>query len=279
VIGSKGTYYGMIIVAAAVFLFSILRLASYTIDARQSNKQLKEARELYQADSAAGEFEQIQIQKSFPIESPYPYARQEVPSIQHNVTLNDPQNILQVQDRFKPLLEVNSDVIGWIKIEDTVIDYPVVQGEDNEYYLTRDLKQQNNVNGSIFMDYRNQVDSEEQHWIVYGHNMKNKTMFMALLNYESKWYFDHHSFIEFDTLYANKKWKVFSAYFTNTKDDYIRTDFASDQEYREFLAVLQNKSLHKTELSLTEADQILTLSTCSNTNDEARFVVHAKLLR
>ena len=126
------------------------------------------------------------------------------------------------------------------------------------------------------MDYRNQIAKPEKHWILYGHNMKNKSMFMSLLNYESKWYFEHHSYIEFDTLYDKQTWQVFSAYLTDESDDYIQTSFHTDSEYNGFLMDIRQRSLHTTNVTLSENDTILTLSTCSYVNEQARFVVHAK---
>ncbi|RKP58071.1 SrtB family sortase [Cohnella endophytica] len=274
---NKMIHYSLLTAAIAVFLFAIVKLSTYYADAHRNKEQLQEARQLYR---------QTQAKAPPPILSPVNQPRinelsisKDPISVPATASGEPPQPIdRSIQDRFKPLLEINADVIGWLQIADTAIDYPVVQSEDNEYYLTKDLDRKNNVNGSIFMDYRNDIDMRQKHWILYGHNMKNKTMFMPLLHYESRWFFENHSTIEFDTLYDNLKWQVFSAYFTNASDDYLQTEFDSDEQYEAFLLSLQKKSLHKTDMTLSATDTILTLSTCSNTHDDARFVVHARLI-
>jgi sortase B len=275
----KGVYYGTLAATVAVFVFAVVKLTGYYADAHRSGRQMAEARELIHAEASATS-DVARRAKPLSVQSAVAIATQvsdkQDQSSQALPLLPSPP---LVQERFKPLLSVNPDVIGWVRIEDTIIDYPVLQSKDNEYYLTRDLDRKPNVNGSIFMDYRNDASSlQGKHAILYGHNMKNKSMFMALLNYESRWYFDNHSTIEFDTLYGDQKWQVFSAYFTTTAEDYIRTDFDSKEQYYDFLIDLQSRSLHKTDVTLSKTDTILTLSTCSNSSDDRRFVVHARLI-
>ena len=154
----------------------------------------------------------------------------------------------------------------------------VVQAEDNEFYLTRGFERQPNVNGSIFMDYRNGPGAD-RHLIVYGHNMKNGTMFTPLLKYESRYYFDAHPVIELNTLYEDTRWEIFSVHFTDIHHDYIRVDFAGDDDYLAFAQDLQSRSLHPTDIELRADDIILTLSTCTSISDESRFAVHARLIR
>jgi sortase B len=181
--------------------------------------------------------------------------------------------------KFNDLVKQNKDIVGWIKINNTKIDYPVTQADNNEFYLAYDVNKIKNAAGSIFMDYRNQVGSLNRNIIVYGHDMNNGSMFADLLSYESKWNFDNKSIIAFDTLYADGKWKIFSAYTTNFQFDYIKTDFRSTEEYMAFLDTIKAKSIHKSDVELTGDDTILTLSTCSYAFDDARFVVHAKLIK
>jgi sortase B len=270
----KWCYYGLLAAFVVVFLLSAGRLAAYFRDTQQSQEQWQEVKKLYKAPSKNNP--QIKTVTKHATQN----SDQKIAPTQPE-TVSVPErhpDLSAIQERFNPLLEVNDDVIGWVRIDDTAIDYPVVQSDDNEYYLGRDLHKKDNVNGSIFMDYRNRIEQPAAHWILYGHNMKNKTMFMSLLNYESRWYFDNHSIIVFDTLYDDKKWQVFSAYFTDTNDDYLRTDFPDDGDFLSFIQDLQGKSLHRTDTELSANDSILTLSTCSNSNDDARFVVHAKLI-
>jgi sortase B len=183
----------------------------------------------------------------------------------------------QIQEKFKALIAKNEDVIGWLKLDNTVIDYPVTQSNDNEFYLEHDVNKQKNQAGSIFMDYRNNLELSNRNLILYGHDMLDKSMFAAILSYESKYYWDAHPIIHFDTKFNNQDWEVFSAYTTDVDFDYIQTDFKSNKEYNQFLQLIQQKSVHPSTLKLAEDDTILTLSTCSYAFNNARFVVHARL--
>lgn len=104
-------------------------------------------------------------------------------------------------------------------------------------------------------------------------------MFADILTYESRWNFENRDIIQFDNLYENQTWQIFSAYRTNVDFDYIQTDFSSDEEYMQFLETIQSESLHKTDIVLSKHDKILTLSTCSNRNSVHRFTVHAVLVK
>ncbi|NTW71548.1 MAG: class B sortase [Eubacteriaceae bacterium] len=182
----------------------------------------------------------------------------------------------EVSGKFTELQKVNGDTAGWIKIDDTMIDYPVVRTIENEYYLAHDFYKNESKAGTIFMDYRNLGDGIDRNVILYGHNMKDGSMFKDLMKYKDRSFFDSHRFIQFDTLLEETKWEIFSVYVTGTDFYYIDTDFSTDEEYQVFLDTLQKKSLFPTDVRLTAADQILTLSTCSYEFDNARFVVQAR---
>ena len=174
-------------------------------------------------------------------------------------------------------MTTNEDVVGWITIPDTRIDYPVVQGKDNKFYLDHDLNQRKSVGGTIFMDYRANVETLTGNIVLYGHHMKNGSMFTALMGYKDKTFFQEHPIIEYNTPDSRTKWQIFSAYVTNTKFYYIETKF-TDETFRDFLTTISKKSKFRTDIPLNEIDAILTLSTCTYEFDDARFVVHAKRL-
>jgi len=248
-----------VVAAALAFLFSVWKIGAYALDGYENKKTYGEIRSVYYGPSAG--------------EAPFSPLLPDAPVL-HSV----PAEKRLVNPKFEPLLERNGDVVGWVRIEGTRIDYPVVQAEDNAYYLHRDVDGERNAAGSIFMDYRNDAGGKDRHLIVYGHDMKNKTMFASLLEYESRWNFENKAVIEFDTLYADGRWAIFSAYTTSSSFDYIRTEFASDEDYEQFLATIQAKSLHASDIEVSAEDTILTLSTCSSAFEDARFVVHAKHL-
>lgn len=183
-----------------------------------------------------------------------------------------------VRERFKELLLLNPDTVGWITIQNSNIDYPVVQAEDNDYYLHHSFQRKKNAAGAVFMDFRNQSDENNYNTILYGHQMKNGTMFQTLDNYLDKTFFEENRYIQFDNLYQDRKWEVFSVYITPVSFNYIRTKFESDHDYSDFLRTIADKSLHSAEVDLHSGDRILTLSTCNYEFDNARLVVHAKLV-
>jgi sortase B len=178
--------------------------------------------------------------------------------------------------RYMSLLDVNSDLVGWVSVPGTVIDYPVVQADDNDFYLRRDIHKQAASGGAIFMDYRSDSKGQGRHTILYGHHMRNGTMFKELEKFKNAEFFEQNGYVRFDTLFAEIEWEVFSVYITDTTFPYIQVSFSSDEEYVDFLKRIQNKSIYQKDIELNAEDQILTLSTCTYEYDDARFVVHAR---
>ncbi|WP_026672662.1 class B sortase [Alkalihalobacterium bogoriense] len=184
-----------------------------------------------------------------------------------------------IRSQFGPLLEINKDIVGWITVDGTVIDYPIVRAVDNEYYLNRSFKHEETRAGSIFMDYRNNVEMNNRNIILYGHRMRDGSMFTQLNQYLEEDFFYSHPIFYFDTLYKGYDVEVFSAYLTTTDFYYIETDFQSDADYQTFIERLKEKSLFESDVTIEETDQIITLSTCDYTldRDTGRLVVHGKL--
>ena len=172
----------------------------------------------------------------------------------------------------------NEDYRGWIKVENTNIDYPILQGNDNAYYLDKDINKEYLASGSIFMNYLNNGFNDEN-TVLFGHNMKNGTMFGQLKKYKESDFFYGNNDIDIELSNGdNLKYKVFSVYITNVEDNYIKTKFDNKDEYKDFLERIKNKSIYKSEIDLNEDDKIITLSSCSYEFDDARIVVHGKLI-
>lgn len=186
-----------------------------------------------------------------------------------------------VRDCFATVLGENPDIVGRISIEGLGIQYLVTQCGDNSYYLSHGYDNSRSRSGAIFMDYRCDADAcpPAGHYVLYGHNMKNGSMFHKLKQYTDRQVFDSVRTIRFDTLYEDYEWEVFSAYVTGTDFNYIETSFSDGGEWLAFLRQLQEKSLYQTDVTLSADDVVLTLSTCSYEFDDARFVVHARLIR
>lgn len=176
------------------------------------------------------------------------------------------------------LSNINQDYVAWIEIHNTNINYPVVQSKDNEYYLKRDIYKNYLASGSIFLDYRNN-DFSDKNTVIYGHYMRNNTMFAQLKKFKEKSFFNINNTIKIlKTNGEILEYKVFSAYTTSATDNYTQISFNSDEEYKNFLNKIIAKSLFETNETLNIDDKILTLSTCSYEFDNARTVVHAKLI-
>lgn len=178
---------------------------------------------------------------------------------------------------FEELLKKNTDTIGYLSVNNTKINYPVVQASTNSYYLNRDFNKRKNSMGWIFMDYRNDAKELNKNTIIYGHNIKQGIMFGTLkyaLN--SSWYKkESNQVITFNTPTKNMKWRIFSIYRIPATEDYLKTEFESDEEYMEFLNMLKNRSIYNFNVELNESSKILTLSTCFS--HTTRHVVHAVL--
>lgn len=174
------------------------------------------------------------------------------------------------------LKELNNDYVGWIKIEDTNIDYPILQSIDNEFYLKKNILKEYSPSGSIFLDYRNYMFSDKN-TVIYGHYMKNNTLFGELKKFKDKSFFMKNNRIFIFTENEKLEYEVFSAYITDTSFNYLQTEFY-ETEFLDFIDKIKAKSIHKTDINITSEDKILTLSTCSYDFKDARMVIHAKLV-
>ena len=187
---------------------------------------------------------------------------------------------INVNNDMVSLLAINDETVGWLSIKDTNIDYPVVQHEDNDFYLTRDFYKKKAYSGWVFMDYRNNYYDFDDNTIIYAHNRySNGTMFGTLFRTADKdWYENEENLIlTYDTLFGTTKWEIFSTYKILVTSDYLVTNFSDDDKRLEFYNMLKDRSSHDFEVELNANDKILTLSTCYKTNQ--RFVVHARLLK
>lgn len=186
-------------------------------------------------------------------------------------------NLIDVD--FNELKTINSDTAGWLKLEGTNINYPFVKTSDNSYYLKRDFNGKYSNAGWVFMDYRNKLSNLDKNTIIYAHGRLDGTMFGSLKNiFSSNWYQNKNNhLVKVSTEYNNSMWQVFSVYIIPETSDYLQVDFKDDNEYIEFLDMLQGRSEYEFDVELNEEDKILTLSTCYN--NEKRVVLHAKLIK
>lgn len=187
-------------------------------------------------------------------------------------------NLLEVD--FEKLEKENPDTVGFINVPNTNINYPVVQGTNNSYYLTHDYSESYNDAGWIFMDYRNSNSSFDKNTIIYGHSRLDKSMFGTLRNATNKsWYNNKNNHvIRLSTKYENTLWQVFSVYTIKAEDYYIKTNFSDTNDYKTWINKMLDRSIHNFNTSVSENDKVLTLSSCYTT-DGIRVVVQAKLIK
>jgi sortase B len=178
---------------------------------------------------------------------------------------------------FDSLNKRNNDVVGWLYCPDTVINYPVVQGEDNNQYLRRDLDGNYLRNGTLFADYRNTDLSDDENYIIYGHNMKNGTMFNALVKYKDQEYYDRHPVMYYLTPDGDYKLELFAGLVVR-RDDGIYSANSWQEDKTEFLNEYLTRSTFRSEIAPSNNDVIVTLSTCSYEFDNARYVVIGRLI-
>ena len=215
---------------------------------------------------------------------------QEVTSIQEKVNEAIKENdtsLVEENDNYKiknnyiaSLLTINKDIIGYLKVNNTNINYPVVQAEDNIYYLKKNLNNEDDINGWVYMDYRNSDKILNDNTIIYGHNMYYSGVMFGTLHkvLYSNWYNNEDNLtIEFDTMYESMKWKIFSIYTIPKTSDYLQVSFETPEEKLAYIKMEKNRSIKNFNVEVTENDYLLTLSTCTGDND--RLVVHAKLIR
>lgn len=179
------------------------------------------------------------------------------------------------------LRQQNPDTKGWIKVSGTNINYPFVQTSNNEYYLTHSFDKSYNRAGWVFADFRNKLDGSDRNTILYAHGRYDGTMFGTLKNIlSSSWMNDDNNFtIKTVNDHESGLWQVFSVYRVPTTNDYIQTDFRSDEEYLNWLKMIQGRSAYKFSASLQASDKIITLSTCYGSANTERVVMHARLIK
>lgn len=247
---------GLWLLWAAIFLFAACKLIFYASDYYTNRQILAEASRLYHQETAVSDTGLIETEQT--------------------ADASDDK----VRPQFQALLAINQDIVGWLTIDGTEVDYPILQAEDNEFYLTRNYKKEQTRAGSIFLDFRNGIRGTDQNTVIYGHRMKDNSMFGSLKRYLDKKYFEAHPVIYYDTLYGSYDLEIFSVYRTTADVNYIRTSFNSEHEYAEFIRQSKQRSEYDTGVNVSTSDRIVTLSTCDYVLDPeaGRLVVQARLV-
>ena len=173
------------------------------------------------------------------------------------------------------LKSINSDYKMWIQIENTNINYPVVQSSDNDYYLKHNFRKESNISGTVFVESANDIDNDKN-IILYGHNMRNGTMFNNITNYKEESFFNEDNKINIimnNTLY---EYEVFSVYVKNVSEVNLAIGFASEDEFINYAYNQADESIYKKDVDFSAEDNLITLVTCSYEFTDARTIVVAR---
>lgn len=252
----KGLLRILTLVCLAVFLFSAYQLIGIFQDYREAEKLYQETADDYtMVRDPGGEFDLEAYLHTPPIDVD-----------------------------FTELLRINEDVIGWIYMEDTVVNYPVLQGENNLYYLDKTYYKKYLASGSIYLDSDNDRNFSDAHSIIYGHNMKNHTMFGDLSNFRDEEYLAEHPYV--DIILIDGTWlryEIFSLYRAHVDDGTYRAPLNKAKNFQPFMELVTAQNMFANsdlDLPTVQAgDKVLTLSTCTEDSaDMERFVVHAVLV-
>jgi len=193
---------------------------------------------------------------------------------------------LTVLKEYEGRYKQNKKLIGWLKIDDTIIDYPVMQTSNNEYYLNHNFEQDKDKNGSIFMDYQCDPLKPSTNLILYGHHMNSGKMFGGLVKYKSESYYKKHDIIQFDTIYEKGSYQIMYVFPAEVYSEeeivfkyYQFFEALSEEEFNSNMKEMNKMSLYDTGVRASYGDELLTLSTCDYDKENARFVVVAKKIQ
>ena len=246
---------------------SVKDVIKWKLDSNKINNQVQEIQEIVEVEEVIenddAEIEIIEQEEEMPMTNPY----------WHYINMN----LINVD--FSELKKINSNTKGWIQVNGTNINYPFVQAKDNKYYLTHSFDKSYNSAGWVFLDYRNNINYLSKNTIIYAHGRLDNTMFGSLKNILKSGWLDNidNYIVKLSTETENTLWQVFSVYHIPTTSDYIKTEFISNEEFTNWASMLINRSAHTFNTTISEGDNVLTLSTCYN--DKEKVVLHAKLIK
>lgn len=209
---------------------------------------------------------------------------QETPVIHYDDDTAD--TLPDILPEYQTLYSLNKRLIGWVKIDDTYIDYLVLQTVNNDYYLNHNFDQEEDKNGSIFLDKDCSIYPRSTNLILYGHHMRSGRMFGQLNKYSSEKFYKEHKYIQFDTIYEKGTYEVMYVFRSKIYEEseivfkyYQFTDAVSETEFESNMKQMADMSLYDTGVNAEYGDELLTLSTCDYYTSDGRFVVVAKKIR
>jgi len=235
----------------------------------------------YDANQTASSFSHLK--GAMPTQTPRPSPTASPSDTASNTPKPTARVSWEIDERFEALYEQNDELAGWITIEGTNIDYPVVQSSkaEPEKYLDTGFDGSHNSNGVPFLDSRCKLTPNSSNMIIYGHNMKSKIMFHHLTSYSEQSFWEEHQYILFDTIYGEGTYQIAAAYIYSSADAgdfkfHEHVDFNSEKVFDEYMAEVLSLRLYDTGVELRWGDELLTLATCEYSTEDGRFVLLAK---
>lgn len=253
----KKVYLIAILLFLGVFIFAAVKLLGISSEYRRGTKEYERLEQYVQIPETVPATTEQKAQEA---------ATEETQPVQAQIPQVD----------FVSLQMLNPDIVGWIYIEGTQVNYPIVQSDDNDYYLYRLISGERNSSGSIFLDAGASPLFQSRNNSIYGHNMKNGSMFADITDYVDQKFYEEHPVALLMTPNGNYEVQIFSCYITDAWDDSWQIVF-DGSEYTQWLDKIQRKSFLATDVKPTEADRVLTFSTCTYETEDARLLVHGVL--
>ena len=200
---------------------------------------------------------------------------------QSEISETKSERMLQLEELQKT---VNDEIVGWLEIEGTEINYPVLQCEDNDFYLKHNYKKEKEKTGSLFLDKDFDFENKSSNYLIYGHRSTKGTMFEDLMKYAKKDFYEAHKKIKFTTAYEDAEYEILSVFYsrvyyqneTNVFRYYYFVNAENEEEYNEFIENAKKASIYDTGITAEYGEQLLTLSTCEYSQKNGRFAVVAK---
>ena len=288
--GGKALYYILLSLCAGTFLFCAIYIGNYFIQSQQQQDSMSNLQDLVNNNRpTVSPTESVPTLPSHtdPTEGYDPTTPSTEPTEPPTEPSTEPTEPTEptILPEYQAVYALNNDLVGWINIPGTNIDYPVMQTPTRkDYYLYRNFDKEWSSWGSIYVREECDVFGPSDNVVIYGHRMKDKTMFYQLENnYTKKSFWQDHQYFTFDTLYEHHTYQIIAAFNVDvTANDFfayhLYNDFANEEEFNQFMATVHSMQLYDTGLTAEYGDQLLTLSTCRNNTYyyNQRFVVVAK---
>ena len=264
----------LLILFGVAFLISAGFLGDYYIKSFKQKKMNQELSNMLQSNTGTDsldDYTNADLDENFTLPENSRYTK-----LIHPKT----NKVMLIQTQYVDVFNLNPDLVGWIYIPGTVINYPVVQTPDwVNYYLTRDFYGNESKYGAIYADEMANIKDHSDNITIYGHKMKDGSMFAGLHNYSNKSFYDQYPTIDFNTIYDNHTYQIFAVFITTANEggfDYHLFVDGTEEEFDTFVNQCRALSLYDTGVDVNYGDKLITLSTCEHNTSNGRYVVVAK---